>query len=219
MCEGVQHVWAIRTMTQFCLLFAVQQFLWRKLGHSPGLGVRVSTGMDAFLNVSMEDFFLTCSLHILHMVISISAKIHGTCATKVISSRLETGEPTEEMPCVVLQAFCRKITVSRTTHAGVTDAVVQRQTLVRPLSQQFPCSAFIPSSYFFFFYFRHTTLIFHKRMKNKLLLTGQRRLRTNAFDWEKYFFIMPLWCRLSLLHWFSKHFLLQKEDTNHYSLS
>lgn len=129
----------------------------------------------------------------------------------------QTGEPTEEMPCVVLQAFCRKITVSRTTH--VTDAVVQRQALVRLLSQWFPCAAFIPTSYFFFFYFRQTTLIFHKRMENKIFLTDQSRLGTNAFDWEKYFIIMPLWCRLSLLHWFSKPFLLQKEDTNHYSLS
>lgn len=173
----------------------------------------------------MEDLFLTWSLHILHVVISISAKVHGTHATKAISwwppASWQTGELTEEMPCVVLQAFCREITVCRTTHVRVTDAAEQGQTLVILLSQWFPCASFIPSSYFFFlFYFRHTGLIFHKRMKNKLLLTGQSRLGANAFDWDKYFIIMPLWCRLSLFHWFSKlFFFLQKEDINHYILS
>lgn len=142
----------------------------------------VSTGMDPFLSVSVEEFFLSWSLHIFHMVISISAKVHGTRATKVISrcppAGWQRGEPTEEMPCVVSQAFCRKLTVSKTTHAGVTEAVKQRQTPVKLLSLVSLCC-----SYFFFlnFYFRQIALIFHKRMKNKLFLTGQSRLGTNAF--------------------------------------
>lgn len=127
----------------------------------------------------------------------------------------QTGEPTEEMPCVFRQAFCRKITVCRTTHVGVTDAVEQRQTLVRLLSQGVSGFLVLRSFQvhtFFFFYFRQTALIFHKRMKNKHLLTGQSRLGANALDWDEYFIIMPLWCRLSLLHWFNKLFLPQKED-------
>lgn len=64
-------------MTQYCVLFAVQQFLQRQLGHTPRtLTKGVSTGVKAFLNASMEVFFLTWSLHI--CVVFISAKVHNT---------------------------------------------------------------------------------------------------------------------------------------------